>query len=83
MSFWAGSKHCVCKKRKRVLSRLLRPVLQRTIQMTSPTDITKKRRRAKKAAVGKDRKRVLNNQGSTPELFKLNRPTAAELKTKS
>jgi hypothetical protein len=51
--------------------------------MTSPTDITKKRRRAKKAAVGKDRKRVLNNQGSTPELFKLNRPTAAELKTKS
>jgi hypothetical protein len=48
--------------------------------MTSPTDITEKRRAAKKAACGQARKKKIAKTGSTPVLFALNKPTAGETK---
>lgn len=48
--------------------------------MTSPTDKTEKCRANKMAAKGKTRKALLLKTGSTPKLFKLNKPTPNELK---
>ncbi len=42
--------------------------------MTSPTDITENRRTAKKIAGGKERKKKIAKNGSTPQLFALNKP---------
>jgi hypothetical protein len=47
--------------------------------MTSPSDITKRRRKAKKAK-GNDRKSELLHTGTTPKLFKLDKPTPNEKK---
>ena len=45
--------------------------------MTSPSDITKRRRRAKKAK-NNPRKTEILRTGTTPKLFKLDKPTANE-----
>jgi hypothetical protein len=48
--------------------------------MTSPTDITNRRRAAKIAKRGNARKNAVRAQGTTPVLFALNKPTANEKK---
>jgi hypothetical protein len=50
--------------------------------MTSPTDITKRVRRAKKAAMGSARKNKVRVNGTTPTLIPLDRPTPNEIKKK-
>lgn len=47
--------------------------------MTSPSDITKRRRKAKKAK-NNTRKTELRQTGTTPKLYKLDKPTANESK---
>lgn len=47
--------------------------------MTSPTDITKRRRKAKKFA-NTERKKDIARNGTTPKLFALTKPTAHEKK---
>lgn len=42
--------------------------------MTSPTDKTENRRRAKKIKNGQKRKNKVRAIGTTPELFALNKP---------
>ena len=42
--------------------------------MTSPTDKTENRRRAKKISMGRLRKNKVRRQGSTPRLFALDKP---------
>jgi hypothetical protein len=49
--------------------------------MTSPTDITKNVRRAKKAKAGTPRKNQVRIKGTTPELFGLVKPTPNEKKS--
>jgi hypothetical protein len=48
--------------------------------MTSPTDITNRRRAAKAAKRGTARKNQVRANGTTPLLFVLNKPTANEKK---
>jgi hypothetical protein len=48
--------------------------------MTSPTDITNRRRAAKIAKRGTPRKNQVRANGTTPLLFALNKPTANEKK---
>ncbi len=48
--------------------------------MTSPTDITNRRRAAKAAKGGTARKNKVRANGTTPVLFALNKPTANEKK---
>ncbi len=43
--------------------------------MTSPTDKTENRRRAKKVKNGFKQKNKVRALGTTPELFKLDKPT--------
>lgn len=50
--------------------------------MTSPTYLTKARRRMRRAECGAQRKAAIRRNGSTPELFALNRPTEWELASK-
>lgn len=42
--------------------------------MTSPTDITKKRRAAKAVKAGQKRKNKVRREGTTPQIFKLDKP---------
>lgn len=42
--------------------------------MTSPSDITKRRRKARVQSRGRVRKNKQNKVGTTPELFALNKP---------
>jgi hypothetical protein len=46
--------------------------------MTSPSDITKNRRKAREIRRGRTRKNKVNREGTTPELFKLDKPVAAK-----
>jgi len=48
--------------------------------MTSPTDITNRRRAAKMAKRGTARKNQVRTNGTTPALFILNKPPANEKK---
>ena len=48
--------------------------------MTSPTDITNRRRAAKLSKRGTPRKNQVRAKGTTPALFTLNKPTANEKK---
>jgi hypothetical protein len=48
--------------------------------MTSPTDITNRRRAAKAVKRGNARKNQVRANGTTPALFTLNKPTANEKK---
>lgn len=48
--------------------------------MTSPSDITERRRNAKKAKGGNKRKNKLRVVGTTPKLFKLDKPVPAQTK---
>lgn len=48
--------------------------------MTSPTDITNRRRAAKIAKRGTQRKNQVRATGTTPVLFALNKPTPNEKK---
>ena len=48
--------------------------------MTSPTDITNRRRTAKMAKRGTARKNQIRANGTTPALFVLNKPPANEKK---
>lgn len=48
--------------------------------MTSPTDITTRRREAKKVKGGNLRKNKLRTVGTTPKLFTLNKPIQNEKK---
>ncbi len=41
--------------------------------MTSPTDKTNRRREAKKVKAGRKKKNQLRREGTTPELFALNK----------
>jgi hypothetical protein len=50
--------------------------------MTSPTDITKRVRKAKKVAQGTIRKNKIRAKGTTPSLIPLNRPTPHEISQK-
>lgn len=43
--------------------------------MTSPTDKTENRRRAKKVKNGFKQKNKIRAKGTTPQLFALNKPT--------
>jgi hypothetical protein len=45
--------------------------------MTSPSDITERRRKARAQASGRRRKNKQNKIGTTPALFTLNKPVAA------
>ncbi len=48
--------------------------------MTSPTDITRRRREAKRVKGGKARKNKIRVNGTTPKLFKLDKPVVATKK---
>ncbi len=48
--------------------------------MTSPTDITTRRRKAKTMKGGNARKNVVRRVGTTPPLFKLDKPVSNEKK---
>jgi hypothetical protein len=50
--------------------------------MTSPTDITTRVRKAKKAAMGSARKNKVRAVGTTLPMIPLNRPTPNEIKKK-
>jgi hypothetical protein len=45
--------------------------------MTSPTDKTENRRKAKKVKAGKKSKNLLRKTGTTPKLYALNKPVAS------
>lgn len=45
--------------------------------MTSPSDITKRRRKARAAAQGRLRKNKQSRVGTTPKLFALDKPVQA------
>jgi hypothetical protein len=53
---------------------------EKDLPMTSPTDITNRRRAAKIAKRGTPRKNQIRANGTTPALFVLNKPPANEKK---
>lgn len=61
------------------MSRLVKDYVEDRF-MTSPTDITNRRRAAKAAKGGTARKNKVRANGTTPVLFALNKPTTNEKK---
>jgi len=49
---------------------------RRVFIMTSPTNLTKRKRKAKEIKKGAHRKRKLRKEGTTPQLFTWEKPSA-------
>jgi hypothetical protein len=70
-----GANHCVVSGKSSLAYAYVED-----FPMTSPTDITNRRRAAKLSKRGTPRKNQVRLKGTTPALFLLNKPTANEKK---